>query len=178
MAARTLPTLPSWTAGQRVLASQLQQITTWGAFKDNPPGFSMTHTIGISVSNGVYTQIPMDTLEWDSDSGRGGSTPWSYTIPIGMSGRWTFSYKVSWAVNNTGDRLVSLYKNGSIISSGQISGPPTTTAHNAENSTTRTVLCAGGDVMAVYALQSITGGGALSTNSGFFEGRLTSLANP
>jgi hypothetical protein len=176
VAARTVPTLPSWTAGQRVLASQLQQITTWGAFSSNPPGFSMQMTVNNAAANNVYTQMPMDALDWDTDSGRAAGTPWAYTIPIGMAGRWQFSYKISWAVNATGDRLVALYKNGVIVSSGQISGPPTTTAHNPENSTTRTVLCSAGDVMSVFALQS--SGGSLNATSGFFEGRLVSQANP
>lgn len=178
MTARTVPTMPSWTAGQRVLASQLQSITTYALFQSSPPMFRMYQTVLQSVANNTNAQITMDTSDYDSDTGRGSSTPWSYTIPTGMTGRWTFGISTAFASNATSERAAFLYKNGSKVG----------TAYNQQLTAdismpygTMTIACTAGDVMAVFGYQA--SGGALNTAVGgnffsTFEGRLVSYGSP
>lgn len=178
MAARTVPTPPTWTAGQRVTAAQLQLQTTWSNFWSSPPMFCMHQVTIQSVANTTYTQITMDTVDWDTDSGRAAGTPYSYTIPVGMTGRWTFTFKVGWAANATSNRLGALYKNGTIVQNGEVGYFTTDASNNPEYGTTVTVPCNAGDVMSVWAYQG--SGGALNTKTldSYFEGRLISLASP
>ena len=170
--------MPTWTAGQRVLASQLQQITTYTQFWADPPMFSMHQTSTQTIGNTVYTQITMDTSDWDTESGRAVGNPYSYTIPSGMSGRWQFTFKIGWATNAVGNRLGALFKNGSIVQNGEVGYLAPGAANNPEYGTTLTVPCSAGDVMSVWGYQG--SGGALTTQTldSFFEGRFVSLANP
>lgn len=181
MSARTIPTLPAWTAGQRVLASSLASMVSYHQFWADPPMFRMYQLVAQSVNSSLNAQITMDTLDYDTDSGRGSSTPWSYTIPSGLAGRWYFGAMISWSGNATGVRISEIYKNGAIITGAQesVQAAPATNATNCFVSAT--VAVSVGDVIAAYGWQQ--SGGALSTNVGngfpsFFEGRLISLANP
>lgn len=178
MVARTVPTLPTWLAGQKITSTLLNQISTYGQFWADPPMFSMHQVSTQSIGNATYTQITMDTPDWDTDSGRAVGNPYSYTIPAGMTGRWQFTFKIGWATNAAGNRLGALYKNGAIIQNGEVGYIAPGAANNPEYGTTVTVVCNAGDVMAVYGYQS--SGGALSTQTldSFFEGRLISLATP
>lgn len=178
MTARTVPTLPTWTAGQRVLASQLQSITTYGLFQSSPPSFRMYQAIAQSIANNTWTQITCDTSVYDSDTGRGGSTPWAYTIPTGMAGRWQFSVKSGWASNATGMRAAALYKNGSPVADMQVNEQAATGQPSFVLSTGTPVVAAG-DVMSIWGFQS--SGGALNTDAtsfSTFEGRLASWGSP
>lgn len=179
MAARTVPTMPDWTAGQRVLASQLQSITTYSRFWTSRPMFSMYQGTPQTVGSGAFTQITMDTSDWDTDTGRSGTTPFSYTIPVGMGGRWTFSWKVGWAANAVNTRLESLYKNGSAVPMAQSNIQALTTAARTSDvaASTKTIVVAAGDVMSVWGFQD--SGGNLATDSQcYFEGSIHSLASP
>src|SRR5215469_1102417 len=111
MAAPTLPTMPSWSTGQEITSSLLNQITTYAQFWANPPMFKMTQATVQSLATGSFTQVTFDTLIWDSDSGRQAVTPFSYVIPF--AGRWRFSWKAAFAVNATGSRMSALYQNRS-----------------------------------------------------------------
>jgi hypothetical protein len=179
VAARTVPTLPTWLAGQKITSTLMNQITTYGQFWANPPMFRMYQSIAQSVPNAVYTQITMDALDYDTDSGRAAGTPWSYTIPAGMSGRWTFNWKVGWAINATGARLESLYRNGVAVTAEQSSATNAGASRTADVAASATTIAVNaGDVMSVWAFQESTA--ALNTDAGqsFFEGRLVSLASP
>ena len=179
MAARTIPTLPTWTAGMRVTGANLAAMVSYQQFWANPPGFRMYQLVAQSVPNSTFTQITCDTSDYDTDSGRGGSSPWSYTIPTGLGGRWQFGWEIPWTVNATGVRVANLYKNGSAIStwaSGVASG-----ATEISNGWTDAITVSAGDVMALYGWQS--SGGALNTSTGggktpTFWGRLVSLGSP
>jgi len=173
MAART-PPVTLWTAGQRVTAAQLQ-------FLMNPPMFRMYQSVSQSVAGSTYVQITCDISEYDSDSGRSGSTPWSFTIPAGMSGRWRLTGMVSWTGNATGVRIAALYKNGTQINGANaaVQAAPAGNATNVLVSSTPTL--SAGDVIGLYGWQN--SGGSLSTQTGgsfpsFLEGCLVSLANP
>jgi hypothetical protein len=184
MTARTMPTLPTFAANSNLTSGQLTQLTTWMNFWANPPSFKMYQTVAQSVPTGAFTQITMDTSAWDTDSGRGIASPWSYTIPTGFSGRWTFRWKIGWAVNATGVRMTALYQNGSAVTGSQndeqsVSAASRTTDLPASGIT---IPVAGNDVITVWALQD--SGGALNTDVGsagsssYFEGQMVSLANP
>lgn len=181
MTARTLPTMPNWLAGQKLTATLLNQITTYTQFWADPPMFSMYQSIAQSIPNAADTQILMDTSEHDTDSGRLSSSPYSYTIPAGMTGRWRFVACVKFGGNSTGIRQTKLFKNGSLVNAAQAScqaGPATDFTGPVLS---REFPCNAGDVIAVYGYQN--SGGALNTNVGgslnsYFEGQLVSLANP
>lgn len=181
MTARTVPTMPGFLAGQKLTATLLNQVGSYGTFWGDPPMFRMYQAVTQSVNSSVNTQITMDSVEYDTDSGRGGSSPWAYTVPVGMTGRWYFGAMISWAGNATGVRISEIYKNGSLINGAQesVQAAPATNSTNCFIGIT--VAVNAGDVISAYGWQQ--SGGALSTNvangfPSFFEGRLISLANP
>lgn len=179
MTARTVPTMPNFLAGQKLTAALLNQVGTYGVFWANKPMFRMYQSVGQSIPNTTNTQVTMDTSLYDTDSGRAASSPYSYVIPVGMTGRWKFSWGVSWAANTTGSRVAILYRNGAAV----LGDTDDVAADNdipADNGTA-TVPVNAGDVMGIYVYQN--SGGALSTTANaqfasFFEGELDSLANP
>lgn len=179
MTARAVPVMPNFFAGQKLTGSLLNQVTASSNFWTNPPYFSMYQSISQSIPNNTLTTITMDTPEWDTDSGRAATTPFGYTIPAGMTGRWAFRWGASWNANITGSRKVELFKNGAVVRSAVFN-----TTNNADiyaMTGSRTLAVNAGDVMTVVALQNC--GGGLGTQVGteyapFFEGELVSLANP
>lgn len=178
MAARTVPTPPNFFAGQKLTGTVMNQISTVQNFWASPPEFSMHQASAQPVANTTYAQITMDTSDWDTDSGRAGTTPYSYVIPAGMTGRWQFTAHVAWGTNSAGNRLLAIYKNGSIWAESEVSEPTTSSANFCELQTTITMAVNAGDVMSVWSFQA--SGGSLSTAAGlsFFEGRLVSLGTP
>lgn len=178
MTARTVPASPNFFAGQKLTGTVMNQISTVQNFWSSPPMFSMHQASAQSVANSTYAQITMDTSDWDTDAGRAGTTPWSYVIPAGMTGRWEFTAHVAWGTNSAGNRLLAIYKNGTIFSESEVSEPTTSSANFCELQTTLTMSVNAGDVMSVWSFQA--SGASLSTAAGlsFFEGRLVSLATP
>jgi hypothetical protein len=162
-----------------VTGALLAQQAAYSTFWANTPMFSMRQAGVQSVANVTFTQINMDTLDYDTDSGRAAGTPWSYTIPAGMGGRWQFSWKVGWAINATGARLESLFQNGSAVNASQTGSAAAGSGRISDiPASAKTIVVAAGDVMSVWGFQE--SGGPLNTDAGqsFFEGRLISLATP
>lgn len=181
MSARIVPTMPDWTSHQVVTSALLEQITTYGRFWANPPAFRMTQQIAQSIPNAIWTQVTCDTLDYDTDSGRALTSPWSYTIPVGMTGRWQFGWMLPWVDNTTGTRDCEIRKNGNNISS-YVTYAPVGSGGSGGQGWTDPIAVAAGDVMSMWGYQSITSG-ALSTSVQtdtfpVFWGRLFSLANP
>lgn len=180
MAARTVPTMPDWTLNQEITSSLLNQITTYNRFWANRPMFRMYQAVAQSIPTGADTQMTMDTVDYDTDSGRAGSSPWSYVIPVGMTGRWRYTILYSSLANATGARQPKLYKNGALVTGGYTGAQasPATAGHGAQ--LVITLACNAGDVMGAYAWQN--SGGPLNTIVGVqcsvFEGVLESLASP
>jgi hypothetical protein len=179
MSARTLPSLPTFSAetGVVVTASQMALVTAYQQFWADPPMFRMYQTAGQSVASGANTQITCDNGSYDTDSGRSGSSPYSYTIPF--AGRWRITGLVVWPTSATGARQTLIFQNGSAII-GAFSSTPGVALTNGTQVTV-TVPCNVGDVIALYAWQN--SGGPLTTNVGsaqnsFIEGELVSLASP
>lgn len=180
MAARTIPSLPTWTAGMRVTGANLAAMVSYQQFWADPPMFRMYQTVTQNLTTATFTQITMDASDYDTDSGRGGSSPWSYTIPTGLSGRWYFKITVAFAGNATGVREAHLYKNAAQV---RPEADPVQNAGTAivTATTHATLTVVSGDVMAAYGYQA--SGGTLATYADSviasrFEGRLISLANP
>ena len=172
--------MPSFLAGQKLTATLLNQIGTYTTFWANLPMFRMYQTATQSLANTSFVQVTMDTVDYDTDSGRAGTSPYSYTIPVGMTGRWAFKVTVAFAANATGSREAHIYRNGSqvrpVSEAEQNTGSNIVTA-----SVSATLTVNAGDVMSAIGYQS--SGGALSTYAdavvaSAFEGRLISLANP
>ena len=180
MTARTIPTLATWTAGARVTGARLAAMVSYAQFWANPPSFRMTQQIAQSITTATWTQITCDTSDYDSDTGRGGSTPWSYTIPTGLSGRWQFGWEVTWANNGTGGRNSAIRKNGSAIS-GYTTNAPLAAGGVGGAGWTDPIAVVAGDVMSMWGWQN--SGGSLSTSVAtdafpIFWGRLVSLGSP
>lgn len=181
MAARTQPTMPTWTTGQEITSTLLNQITTYTQFWANKPMFRMYQTITTSVATGTLTQVVMDTSDYDTDSGRSGTSPFSYTVPF--AGRWRFTGVINWPGNASGYRYTVICQNGAPTNKGSKANSPVNTAANSSVTLeTVTIACNVGDVIGVYGLQN--SGGSLSTivsdatQLSYFEGELISFASP
>lgn len=185
MAARTIPPVSNYFAGQKLTATTMNQISTWQNFWSDPPMFRMFQSNAQSIPNATWTQVACDSVSitgYDTDSGRPISTPpYSYTIPAGMTGRWEFKWITVWAFNATGGRAANLYKNGVAITTYPAS-PPFSSTFSGGSWGTDTIPVNAGDVMGLYAFQN--SGGALNTGAtapdsqSVFAGRLVSLASP
>jgi hypothetical protein len=174
--------MPSFLAGQKLTATLLNQIGTYTAFWANPPMFRMYQSVAQPMPNGAFAQILMDAGSgvgaWDTDSGRSGTSPYSYIIPVGMTGRWRFNWKVGFSSNATGVRAAQLYKNGSSIGDEEFINAPASGAASYVLGTA-SVLVNAGDVLSAWGYQS--SGAPLNTDTNspsFFEGELQSLASP
>lgn len=177
MSARTLPTLPSFTTGQELTSTALNQIVAYQAFWSSPPTFRMYQATGQAITTATNTQVTLDTSGWDSDSGRQGTTPYNYVVPF--YGRWFFRWSVAYPSNATGSRVAMLYQNGARVAGGTVEGA----ADNdfVELDGEETVLCNVGDVIGLWCWQNSGSSLTLATgsaNESWLEGTLVSLANP
>lgn len=185
MVARAVPPIPSFAFQEAPTSGKINQFGIYLSWWSNRPMFRMYQSASQSVPNNAFTQILMDVgtgaAAWDTDSGRAATSPWSFVIPVALSGRWNFRWKVGFATNTTGARLSALYQNGAVATGGQMSEAAATTSTDIV-AASMTVLCNAGDTMAVYGLQ--TSGAALLTDVGnagavsFFEGSFESFASP
>jgi len=180
MTARTVPTMPAFLAGQKLTAALLNQVGSYSTFWVNPPMFRIYQSVAQSIPNTTDTQITCDGLDYDTDSGHQGSTPYSYVIPSGMGGRWRFTWAVAMAINSTGSRAGYIKVNNLRIFAPETVGAA---ANNdvSQSFGTNTILVNAGDVISLWIWQN--SGGALSTlatanNVSVLEGELVSLANP
>lgn len=180
MTARSVPVMPNFFAGQKLTGTVMNLIGTYTTFWANPPSFRMTQSVAQSILNATWAQVTCDLLDYDSDTGRQGTTPYSYVIPTGMTGRWQFGWQIPWANNATGTRNSGLRKNGSAIS-GYTTYLPAAGSGSGGAGWTDPIGVNAGDSMSIWAFQS--SGSALSTavavdSFAVFYGRLVSLGNP
>lgn len=181
MTARSVPAPPAFLAGQKLTATVMNQISTVQSFWADPPMFRQHLSIAQSIPNAVYTQIACDFVEYDSDTGLSGTTPYPYTVPVGQGGRWQLGGMISWAGNATGIRIAAIYKNGAQITGANAAAMAGPAANVTNVVVSATVNLIAGDVIGLYGYQS--SGGSLNAQIGggsppFLEGRLISLANP
>lgn len=179
MTARTIPIMPNFFAGQKLTGTLMNVLGAYPVFWANPPMFRMFQSIAQAVATSTVTQITLDTSQFDSDSGRAGTSPYSYTIPVGMSGRWWFNWSIPWAATATNFSDAILYKNGSPVTGGTGAA-----AQNSDHMTpgeNSTIPVNAGDTIALYGYQTTGGSLGTFTNSQYvpyLEGRLVSLATP
>jgi hypothetical protein len=177
MTARTLPTLPTFTTGQALTSSEMNQIITYIGFLSSPPMFRMYQATAQTLTTSTFTQITCDTSVWDTDSGRQASTPWNYVVPF--AGRWTIRGCYIAVGNATGGRVAAIYQNGTAVPASSVPGTGVTGVNNGAFAEC-TVTCNVGDTLGLWGYQA--SGGNLATGvSGqmsFFEGQLESLASP
>jgi hypothetical protein len=146
----------------------------------NPPTFRMYQSVGQSIPNTTNTTFTLDTSEWDSDSGRSGVSPYGYTIPVGMGGRWDFRWGVSWNSNTTGIRKGMVFKNGTEVQS-LLFDTSTNSGDVYAVIGTSSAPCSAGDVITLVGFQNC--GGPLTTQAdsqyaSFLEGWLASQGSP
>lgn len=180
MAARSFPTLPTYTTGQQMTSTLLNQMNTYAAFWADPPMFRMHQGTSQNVASGTPTQVTMDTLDYDTDSGRQTSTPWSYVIPF--TGRWTFAAAVNIAGNATGYRYPAFYQNGAAVTGGKSNMPVNAAGNSSVPIVSITIACVAGDTIGAYMIQN--SGSTLATvvsdlsQTSFLEGRMVSGGTP
>jgi len=177
--ARTLPTMPSWSANQEITSTLLNEITTYAQYMSSPPSFrAEQHTTQSITTGGTGQQITCDTVIHDSDSGLSAVSPYPYVVPV--AGIWDLSGGVGLAANATGARLPFLTQNGTTINGA---GPLAITSANTAlwNVSASGVPLNVGDIIGLWIIQ--TSGSTLSTapvggQCSWFAGRLVSLQNP
>lgn len=178
MAARALPTAPSFAANSEVTSTQLNQLVTWQAFWASPPCFRAEQHTTQSLVTATNTQITCETTIHDSDSGLSTSSPYSYVVPF--AGIWDIDGGVGMASSATGLRAPQLWQNGV-----QINGASPIYPQLANSSlflvSAKGLMCNVGDILSLYMQQQ--SGAALSTSStpgqySWFSGKLISLQNP
>lgn len=180
MTARSLPTMPSFLAGQKLTAATLNQITTFSNFWADPPTVRAYQSVTQSLTSGTDTQITLDQKQWDSDSFWQSATPYNIVIPAGWGNglRMTFSFSAAFASNVTGSRAVYIKKNGT-----RVTGSTDDDASNNDITIvngTASLIVNSGDTIALWAWQN--SGGALSTtttaDTSWIEGWLRGTGSP
>ena len=69
-----------------------------------------------SLSNATYTAIVYQTEDYDTDTFHSTSSNTSrFTIPSGKNGKYLFTVICNYVTDNTGDRRLAIYKNGSAV---------------------------------------------------------------
>lgn len=157
-----VPTVPDWTAGQRVLASQLEQLTTAIRFGQNPPIALLYQSATQTFSNNTNAAVALDATAWDTASGHNNATNNTRYTAV-YPGTYNVTGHVSWPQNATGARQLEIYKNGSVYNTGSqiFAGQSTNwTAHE----TTVEVAMVVGDYVEMWVEQ--LSGGSLTLNSG------------
>ncbi len=117
-AADTLGRLAIGTAGQVLKVNAGATAPEWGAAGGGATfvGCSVYKSASQSVSSGSYVAITYNSESFDTDAFHSTSTNTSrITIPSGKAGKYLIQAVVTWQVNNTGDRRIGFYKNGSAL---------------------------------------------------------------
>lgn len=71
----------------------------------------------IANAGATFTAVQFDADLWDTNSIHDPTTNNSrFTIPAGMGGKWRFEATVRFAANNSGQRALQFFKNGTLLS--------------------------------------------------------------
>lgn len=107
----TIPTLPSFSAGQVLTASQLNQFTTWCNFWQTPPICRASRSVDSSnLSSGAWHLVTFDQDDIDNDNMHSTVSSTS-RITIQTSGYYEITAHPHWNNNSTGSREAYIYKN-------------------------------------------------------------------
>lgn len=115
--ADTFTKLALGTAGQVLKVNSGATAPEWGAATGSFVGasaFKNTSVASQSVANNTATAITFNDEDYDTDGFHSTSTNTSrFTVPSGKGGYYLLSATISYDVNNTGNRALYFYKNGS-----------------------------------------------------------------
>lgn len=126
----------------------------------------VTTGTAVSIPDATTTVLAWDVEAFDSNGFHDNVTNNSrLTVPAGLGGTYLVTGQVSFAANATGDRMLTINKNGAL--DAQVSARATAALHHRQQITAELVLAAG-DYVELTAYQ--TSGGALGTNASAVEG--------
>jgi hypothetical protein len=148
-------------------------IPSWATPSSGTPtakGVSIYSTGAQSLSNNTFTALTATLELYDTDGYHSTSVNTSrITIPAGLGGYYLVQGQCNWDLNATGGRVVSIYKNGSVVSpGGVIEG--SSTQYSASTIST-TIALSAGDYIELFGRQSSGGslGAYIDSASGFFS---------
>lgn len=155
----------TWEPGELVTSSQLNT-----HLRDNLNAlFDTSQKIrcllkegsGQSINNNVATAMTFTTEETDiGDMHSNVSNTSRITVPVGGAGLFFVSAQVSFTPNNTGYRLLALYKNGTPIQGAESTQQQVTNQSRMSLSVATLITLADGDYLEAFVTQ--TSGGALT----------------
>jgi hypothetical protein len=116
-----------------------------------------------TIASSTYTAITWNLETVDTDAFHSTVTNTSrFTIPSGKDGKYQITARILWAGNNTGRRIMDIYKNGSSSSFGyNESAAPSSNVYT--NAGVFTFTAVAGDYFECYMFQ--TSGGNLATSA-------------
>lgn len=103
----------------------------------------------VSIASGVVTKIPYDTKEYDPNSNMDITTNYRYTVPV--NGYYHIDAAVSYGTNGTGERRISIYKNGVPVKDN---GRPPTAANFSSTMISATLKLAAADYIEIFTSQN------------------------
>lgn len=162
-----LPTMPTFTAGQRLYASQLTQVAAVGTYQMNKPAAVLTQATAQSLLNNSAAAVKFDAHTLDSHSGHSdtvNNTRYTAQYP----GWYRVRGQVTWGPNATNDRSVTIYVNGSQIPTSWNIGPAAGLSFATGREVNGLVYLAIGDYVEIWASQNT--GSTINT----FVGTVTS----
>lgn len=154
--------LPTFTAGQRLLASSLQQIITWATFKDNEPILRISQTSTQTLTTGVWTAITMDASVTDPTGMHSNVTNNSRATAVTAGWYWPAGV-VAFAASATGTRGARFAVNGTTVQGSAQFLPPTAAGSLAVAAVSLPIFLNAGDYVEIQGVQN--SGGNLATLS-------------
>lgn len=125
-----------------------------------------------SISNSTHTALQFNAESFDSNTLHDNSTNNTrLTIPTGMTGKWMFAGGAEFAANATGQRQITLKKNGTTFLTQSIQ--VATSAFDQEVLVIDVLSMTAADYMELHAYQ--TSGGSLNVNFGESKTFLTAI---
>lgn len=120
--------LPTFTGGLEVTATQLQQLSDALSLFNDPDRCKAYQTSAVtSLNNTTGTLILFDAEEYDTNSMHSTSTNTS-RITIQQDGHYLILGSIGYAANTTGYRNAHLLVNGTAIARAAVQSPPTVNA--------------------------------------------------
>lgn len=164
----TIPTPPTFVAGQVLTASQCNQLVTCLNFWTSPPRALASKSTNQSLSNNTLTLITWDVETYDTD-GMHDTVTNNSRVYAKTAGYFAISGAVQFNTNATGVRIAQVRLNAAGSSTGGTLLYDLTYSANSGYPTTVvipsfTYALAVDDYVEVFAQQ--TSGGALNVNSG------------